>query len=96
MKRYELKKNTVEIKKEDVTQGCVVDDTNANPKLIKSFDSKEEALNELKKYKTDVYEFSSPIGTMCNVTEYYVEENEYDEDDEWLSGGDVWGVSEIE
>ena len=32
---------------------------------------------------------------MCNVTEYYVEENEYDEDNEWISGGDIWEISEI-
>ena len=95
MKKYELKKNTVEIKKKDLAHGCAVDDLNADPKIIKSFDSKEDALKELKKYKTDVYEFSSPIGTMCDVTEYYVEENEYDEDNEWISGGDVWEISEI-
>ena len=95
MIKYELKENSVEVRKKDLAKGCAVEDMNADPKIIKSFDKKEEALNELKKYKTDVYDFSSPVGAMCNVTEYYVEENEYDEDNEWISGGDIWEISEI-
>ena len=75
MKLYELKKNSIEIKKEDMTVGCAVNDTNASPELIKKFRNKEEALEELKKYNTEIDEFSSATGTMCNVTEYYVEEN---------------------
>lgn len=95
MKKYELKMNSVEVKKEDVREGCAVDDMNAQPTLIKSFESKEEALEELKKYNTEKDEFSTETGTLCNVTEYYVEENEYDEDGEWISGGDVWEVSKM-
>lgn len=30
MKLYELKKNSIEIKKEDMTVGCAVNDTNAS------------------------------------------------------------------
>ena len=93
MKLYELKKNSIEIKKEDMTVGCAVNDTNASPELIKKFRNKEEALEELKKYNTEIDEFSSATGTMCNDTEYYVEENEYDEDGEWNSGGDIWEIS---
>lgn len=36
MKKYELKMNSVEVKKEDVREGCAVDDMNAQPTLIKS------------------------------------------------------------
>lgn len=95
MKKYELKMNSVEVKKEDVREGCAVDDMNAQPTLIKSFESKEEAMEELKKYNTEIDEFSTATGTLCNVTEYYVEENEYDEDGEWISGGDVWEISKM-
>lgn len=95
MKKYELKKNSIEIKKADVAQGCAVNDMNAEPEVVKSFDNKDDALNELKNYSTEIRDFSSPVGTMCSVTEYFVEENEYDEDGEWISGGDVWEISEI-
>ena len=96
MKKYELKMNSVEVKKEDVREGCAaVDDMNAQPTLIKSFESKEEALEELKKHNTEIYSISAVVGTVYNVTEYYVEENEYDEDGEWISGGDVWEISKM-
>lgn len=29
------------------------------------------------------------------VTEYYVEENTYDQDGENVKGGDIWGISNI-
>lgn len=96
MKRYELKRNSVEVKKEDVREGCAaVDDMNAQPTLIKSFESKEEALEALEEHNTEIYSISAIAGTVYNVTEYYVEENEYDEDGEWISGGDVWEISKM-
>lgn len=94
---FELKKNTVEVKPNDLKEGCAaVDDMNADPEIIKSFDNKEEALEELKKYKTEVHKFPSPIGSMYSVTEYYIQEVEYDEDGDWISGGDVWEISKME
>ncbi len=94
---FELKKNTVEVKENDLKEGCAaVDDMNADPEIIKSFDSKEEALEELKKYKTEVHKFPSPIGSMYSVTEYYIQEVKYDEDGDWISGGDVWEISKME
>lgn len=35
MKLYELKKNSIEIKKEDMTVGCAVNDTNASLEMRK-------------------------------------------------------------
>ena len=39
-------------------------------------ENKEEAMAALEKYESDVYSFSTPIGRMYEVTEYYVEDNE--------------------
>jgi hypothetical protein len=39
---------------------------------------------------------SGSAGTYYLVTEYCVEENEYDEDGEWVSGGDVLEFSHME
>ena len=39
MIKYELKENSVEVRKKDLAKGCAVEDMNADPKIIKSFDS---------------------------------------------------------
>ena len=93
MKRYELKSATVELRKwQDITEGCTINDS--EPQLLKSFDNKEDALEELKKFSTSVTSYSSPIGTLYYVNEFYVEENEYDEDDEWVNGV-IWAFSNL-
>lgn len=99
MKKYEIKQNTREIsykKRAEIKSGCTLEQDNQEPVIIKTFDNKEEALQALKEYKTDIRELRSSTGTYYDVTEYYVEENEYDEDGEWINGGDVWEFSEIE
>ena len=94
MKKYELKSATVEVRKWcDIKEGCTQDDQ--HPHLIKSFDDKEEALEELKKYETTVRTLSDALGTYYLVEEFYVDEHEYDEDGEWIGGGDVWEYSKI-
>ena len=62
---------------------------------MESFDAKEAAIEALKKYSTDISEFSS-CGTVFNVTEYYVEENEYDEDGDVVICNGVWEESKME
>lgn len=92
MKKFELRENTREVKYKDrkeIKEGCTLYQADQYPKIINSFDSKEEALEELKSYKTEIYELSLVVGTYYSVTEYYVEENEYDEAGEWLNGGDI-------
>lgn len=96
--KYEIRKNTREISyknRAQIKQGCTLEQDNQDPEIIKSFDDKDEALNELKLYKSDICKLSGGAGAYYAVTEYYVEENEYDKDGEWVSGGDVWEFSEI-
>lgn len=98
MMKFELKECTREIKYKErfeIAAGCTANQDDCESKLIKSFDSKEDALEELKNYKTEINSFSSNTGTRYNVTEYFVEEAEYDEDEEWIAGGDIWGFSEM-
>lgn len=97
MKKYELMKNDIEINRRDkdrIAPGCTLDQGDCDPELIKSFDSKEEALEELKKYKSDIRELKGRLGTYYQVTEYYVEENTYDEDG-FVEGGGIWEFSEM-
>lgn len=96
--KYEIRKNTKEIsckKRVEIKAGCTLDQENQDPEIIKAFDDKEEALNELKQYKSEICKLSGGAGSYYLVTEYYVEENGYDEDCEWVSGGDVWAFSEM-
>ncbi len=100
MIKFEIKKNEREISyknRSEIKVGCTLEQDNQEPAVIKSFDSKEEALKALKGHKTDIRELSGGTGknSYFTVIEYYVEENEYDEDDEWISGGDVLGVSKM-
>ena len=66
------------------------------PEIIKQFDTKEEALNELKNYYSYYGESLGYYGyRLYEVTEYYVEEVDVDEDGEFLSGGDIWGFAPL-
>lgn len=78
MARYELKKETIEMKYPlNYTSGCTVNaDGDHEPVLIAVYEDPEEAMAALEKYESDVYSFSTPIGRMYEVTEYYVEDNE--------------------
>ena len=98
MKRFELMKNTIEINWKDkakITEGCTLDQGDCDPELIKSFDNKDEALEELKNYKSDIRELKGNLGTYFEVTEYYIVENTYDEDGDFVEGGDVWEFSQM-
>ena len=93
MKKYEIMKNSAEFNwkhRKEITTGCTMDDV--EPEKIAEFKKLEEAEEELKKYKTEI----SESGGMFSVTEYMIRENEYDEDGEWISGGDVWDFSKME
>ena len=95
MKKFEIRKSSAEIRnKLDIAEGCtyLIDE---DPKIINTYDSIEEARKFLASLKTSISEYSSPIGKIYSVEEYYIEENEYDEDGEWVSGGDVWDYSPI-
>lgn len=100
MKKYEIRKSGIEIPwknrmaiKEGIT---MTEDNNLESELIASFDSVEDAKEELEKYRSSISKFSSHGMTYYLVEEYYVEENVYDEDGEWIEGGgDIWGFSKI-
>lgn len=59
--KYEIRKNTKEISyknRAQIEQGCTLDQFDQDSEIIKSFDDKDEALNELKSYKTDIRRLS--------------------------------------
>ena len=94
MKGYELRRNSVEIKKSEakkIKAGITAMQEWGDPELIKFSYNKEELLEELKKHKTIVREINGGY----EVEEWWVEENEYNEDGEFLEGSNFLEFSEM-
>lgn len=78
---FKLLKDTTEIKWNDrrnIKPGCVIDDRDRFPELIAEFEKLEEARQELEKYQSTISCLPSPLGTMYSVTEYYIEDEDFD------------------
>ena len=93
---YELMEISAEILYKDrkrIKPGiCLEYNYDRNPSLVETFASTEKAMEELGKRKSTVVY----MGRYFLVTEYYVEESEYDEEGDWISGGNIWGYSEFD
>lgn len=63
-------------------------------RILGSFDTKEEALEALKGYKNSYYYCGCNRPPYVDVEEYFVEENNYDEDGEFDYGGDIWEMAD--
>ena len=98
MNKFELKQSNIEIgykKRNEIVEGCSLD-IDQDPRIIKAFDNKEDAIKELQNYKTNITELSGATGTYYSVTEFYVEENIYDKDGEFISNEGIHEFSKIE
>lgn len=98
MKKYEIYQNTREISyknREEIKEGCTLDQRDLEPELIKSCENKDEALDELGQKESEIVKLSGGTGTFYSVTEYFVQENDYDEEGDWIGGGDVWAFSKM-
>lgn len=95
MKKFEIIENIREIKTlKDVHEGCTTESTDQYPNTIASFETLEEAREELKKYQSEACYCQGFACGFYKVTEYYIEENEYNDDGEWIGGGDIWDFAE--
>lgn len=88
---YNLMKDSVEIdykRRAQIAEGVAVD-SECGAEIVKTFATETEALKALNEYSTEVRELSSSAGAYYLVTEYYIEEAIYDDEGEWIDGGDV-------
>ena len=95
MKKFEIDMRRAEISwknRKSIKEGCTTD---GEPELIKSFDTLEEAKEELRKFQTSIRKLSNGSLSYFEIEEYMVEENDYDEDGEWESGGDIWEITKM-
>lgn len=81
--KYEIVKNNIEIgfkERKSIKQGITVSQDNYEEEIKGSYEKAEDALLELQNYKTEIRK----TGNAYNVTEYYVQENKYDEEGELM------------
>lgn len=98
MTKFEIRKDSVEVSwknRKTIRKGMVIDSDNQNPELINSYDTLEEASKAIKNYNTTIRELSGGAGKYYLLEEYYIEENVYDEEGEFLRCDGIWEFSKI-
>lgn len=90
MIKYEVMQRLKVFKYKDrfeITEGCTIDDP--EPKIIVSFDTLIDAMafffDSDNNIKTFISKYKSDTGNIYIVTEYMIQENEYDKDGENIS-----------
>lgn len=84
MKKFEIKKNIIEVPAgTSYYPGITIAADWQDPELIACFDTLDEALKELEKYKSHCSMHSGGCIKYMQITEYYIEQNQYDNNGEW-------------
>lgn len=81
--KYEIIEKTIEVKNADrmsIAQFVAADAE--NPTTVETFNTMDEARAAFAKYSTQIRKFSTAVGAVYEVTEYNLEENDYNEDGE--------------
>lgn len=94
-KKYDIVQRTKEISyknRYDIKAGCTYGEDETT---IKSCKQKEEALKELYQNASSIRELSNAGGIYFEVTEYVVEENTYNQEGEFVEGGDELAYSDM-
>lgn len=73
--KYELRVATAEVKKDEIHEGVTQEQNDIMSEIIKEFDNLEDAKAALAEYESSVYDLGHG---KYEVTEYYVEINEYE------------------
>ena len=97
MKVFEIYNASTELKFNEVKKlraGVTQEQADIYADKISVHETLEEAREMLKAYSTTIQKF--PSNRVISVNEYYIEENEYDEDGDWISGGDIWEFTQPE
>lgn len=100
-KKWGLIKNDITFPCKDknkIEQGCTASIPRMQkevPELLLEFDNLEDAQRELSKYTSEIELEETTVGSYWRFTEYSIEELNFDENGEWMPGGDIWAFSEI-
>lgn len=85
MKKFDIVELSRELRYKErfeIQAGCTLSQSDINPEILESYDTREEALEALKGYGSSFGEVRGNSGIYYLVYEYYIEEAEYDEDGE--------------
>lgn len=91
-KQFEVRRDSREFyyKNRKKIEGFCVQTNDNDPEIISTFDTLDEAKALLSTLESSVVYYEGSPFNFYRVEQYYIEENEYDEDGEWVSGGDIW------
>lgn len=76
---YVVKEKSGQFRENEIHDGCTIEQNSQKTIKINRFTDLEPALEKLNKYQRIVKFYPSCGGTLYLVTEYFVEENYYDE-----------------
>lgn len=100
MIKYEIYFNSIEIgykSRRTIKAGVSIEVAfNLEPELVASFDNLEDAQAELNSRDTTITELSGNAGTYYLVEEFYLAENEYDEDGDFNQQISIYDFSKME
>ena len=92
MKFYEVRKNTIEVKHPtDYYPLITLNQETQEPEIIMPYNNLKSAEKCLNLYNTTI----DKMNNFYLITEYYIEENKYNNEGEWVTGGDIYAVSDI-
>ena len=96
MKKFDAYERNAEIKyknRNELREGCACDCE--EPQKVAEFKTLEDAQEWLNKQSIEICEFDSAIGTIFSIKEFFIQENEYDEDNEVVDYGYIWNISKM-
>lgn len=97
MTRFEIRKTTAEIpydRRDEIVRGITFEDYNGD-ELVEAFDTKREALEAFEKYESIVEEMSGEDGAYYSITEFFVTEDRYDDNGEYIACVEIWAFSKM-
>lgn len=96
---YEIIESSREFRFKDakeISQGCTNDYSDCHFKpLNERFENKQDALDFLSKLESEVIFREGFVMPYYDVKEFFIEENVYNDCDDWLSGGDILEYSKM-
>ena len=78
-----------------IVSGCTLDSFEFEPAVIRSYDTKAQALAEFDKLTARIEKMGIGIGTYYMVTEYYLQKNKYDNNGNWIDCLKIYKFSPI-
>lgn len=94
-KKYVLKAKTGQFLEGEMCSKCTMDDGDLKIKTIKRFKEPELALSALEEYSQTIKMFPNCTGMLYLVTDYYVEECQFDDFGNQIGEGKILAFAKV-